>query len=59
MLLRVPPLLADGPEGFTGRLPPASDDVIYSVNSATGELITIEPDATAIGIVGPVGYSLV
>lgn len=52
------PLHADGPDGLTdGEL--ASDGVLYSVDQITGELITIDPNTAAIGVVGPTGFNLV
>ncbi|QDT67617.1 hypothetical protein MalM25_05170 [Planctomycetes bacterium MalM25] len=58
MLLAATPLWADGPGGFTTE-PLASDGVLYSVNQITGELITIDPNTAAIGVVGPTGFNFV
>lgn len=57
-LLRAGPAWADGPGGFTTE-EQASAGVLYSVNQITGELITIDPNTAAIGVVGPTGFNLV
>lgn len=58
LLLAAAPLWADGPGGFTDGEQP-SDGLLYSVNHITGELITIDPNTAAIGVVGPTGFNLV
>lgn len=58
LLLGAAPLWAEGPGGFTSETLD-SDGVLYSVNQITGELITIDPNTAAIGVVGPTGYNLV